>query len=111
MQNERWKPGVNALEDPISGKSEGGSMLYGLILTNEVQQQPVIIGSQKMKRAQCEPDKSNLARWMHEARGARDRTERRISSVPLSTDRLITFCHLCLNIHLSRNLALERKSK
>jgi hypothetical protein len=72
-----------------------------------------------MKRAQSEPAKSNLVPWLHVARGARDRIERLTPSVALSTDRLIadstdrlvTSCHLGLNIHLSRNRTSERKSK
>ncbi len=119
MQDEPRKPGADAPEEPTNRAPAGDNTLDCLNLTSVVHQSAVMIISKRMKRAQSEPEKSNVARWLHEARGAWDRVEEWLSSVPLSTDRLIadstdrliTFRDPCLNIHLSRNRALERKSK
>lgn len=127
VQDEPRKPGANAPEDPTSGTPKEGNTLDGLNPINVVQQNTVVIASKGIKRDQSEPYKSNSARLLQEARDVRDQTGEWVSSVPLTTDRLIadsadrlvadstdrpiTFRRPCLNIYVSRNRALERKSK
>ena len=127
LQYELRKPGANAPEDPTNGTPEESITLDGLNLTEVVQQSTGMIVSKRMKRASSEPEISHSARWSHKPRGAWDRGEKWVSIVPLSTDRLvaystdrlvaystdrlITFRRPCRSIHLSRNLASERKSE
>ncbi len=118
MQDELWKPGVNTLGDPTNGISEKVNMLDCLNLTSYVQQNPVMISAENEK-SPVRARQVEFRALVAQSSWCQDRIERRISSLLLSTDRLnsqltdrlVIFCHLGLNIHLSRNRASERKSK